>query len=88
VPGEPVARPLTLWSTLAEWSDHPAIGPALWELVDERGGVRGRLGDLLSDETGRRDVLGMPLVALLELPGVPVAEDDATALLDKYATSR
>jgi beta-glucosidase len=88
LPGEPVARPLTLWSTLAEWSDHPAIGPALWELVDERGGVRGRLGDLLSDETGRRDVLGMPLVALLELPGVPVAEDDATALLDRYATTR
>ena len=83
LPGEPVRRPLTIWSTLGEWSDHPALGRALWALIEERGGVQGRFGDLLADETGKASVLANPMRSLVEFPGFPLAEHDVTALLDK-----
>ncbi|MGI5128812.1 glycoside hydrolase family 3 C-terminal domain-containing protein [Pseudonocardia sp. CA-107938] len=88
VPGEPVVPPLTLWSTLADWSDHPDVGLALWKLVQDRGGMPGRVGDLLGDETGRHSVLAWPLVALLQFPGVPLTEADAIDLLSAAETAR
>lgn len=32
--GDELVRELTLWSTLQEWTDHPAIGPTLLEEID------------------------------------------------------
>ncbi|WIY00993.1 glycoside hydrolase family 3 C-terminal domain-containing protein [Amycolatopsis mongoliensis] len=86
LPGHPVEKQLTAWSTLGEWSDHPRLGTALWELLEERGGARGRMGDLLSDEAGRRAVLGSPLKGLLEFPGIPLDDADVEALLAKHCT--
>jgi beta-glucosidase len=45
VPGHAYELPLTLWSPFREWLAHPAAGPAVRRLIDERGGVRGRMGD-------------------------------------------
>ncbi|MEV5846145.1 glycoside hydrolase family 3 C-terminal domain-containing protein [Streptomyces sp. NPDC051985] len=84
LPGEQVRKPVTIWSTLGEWSDHPRLGPALWQLIEERGGVRGRFGDLLSDEAGKHSVLANPVRQLIEFPGVPVDEDDVTKLLEAF----
>jgi beta-glucosidase len=61
VPGHVYELPLTLWSPFREWLAHPAAGPAVRRLIDERGGVRGRIGDLLGDPVGRDSVLGNPL---------------------------
>ena len=81
LPGAPVRDPLTPWSTLGEWTEHAEAGAALWALVEQRGGVQGRVADLLSDETGRHSILGVPVKALLEFPGFPLREADLTALL-------
>jgi beta-glucosidase len=61
IPGRPVAIPLTVWSTFREWREHPTVGPQLEQLLAGRGGIRGRMADLLSDETGRDSVLDVPL---------------------------
>ena len=53
----------------------------LEQLLASRGGIRGRMADLLSDETGRDSVLEVPLQSLLEFPGVPLSADDAQALV-------
>ncbi|MBQ6640457.1 MAG: hypothetical protein IJH84_05405 [Saccharopolyspora sp.] len=76
LPGEPISRPLTAWSTFGEWQQHPQAGPALLDLIDHRGGVRGRMGDLLSEPSGQQAVLGAPLRTLLELAGFPADEAD------------
>jgi beta-glucosidase len=80
VPGRPVSIPLTVWSTFRDWREHPTVGPRLEELLASRGGIRGRMADLLSDETGRDSVLDVPLQSLLEFPGVPLTAADAQAL--------
>jgi beta-glucosidase len=81
VPGRPVSIPLTVWSTFREWRVHPTVGPQLEQLLASRGGIRGRMADLLSDETGRDSVLEVPLQSLLEFPGVPLSAADAQALV-------
>jgi beta-glucosidase len=80
VPGRPVSIPLTIWSTFREWREHVTVGPRLEKLLASRGGIRGRMADLLSDETGRDSVLDVPLQTLLEFPGVPLTAGDAEAL--------
>lgn len=72
VPGRAFEITLTPWSTLGEWLDHPAAGPRLRGLFEARGGVRGRIGDLLADETGQDSVRATPIASIVEFPGVPV----------------
>jgi beta-glucosidase len=81
VPGHPYELPLTLWSPFREWLAHPVAGPAVRRLIDDHGGVRGRMGDLLGDPVGRDSVLGNPMVALTQFPGFPINEADADAVL-------
>ncbi|MFJ8931529.1 beta-glucosidase [Streptomyces sp. NPDC102364] len=81
VPGKPVIVPLNLFSTLGEWLDHPVLGHELRALLDARGGIQGRIGDLLADEAGQDSVRGIPVATVLEFPGVPVNAEDAERLL-------
>jgi beta-glucosidase len=83
VPGQPVDVPLTLWSPLGDWMSHPAAGPALRRLIDERGGIKGRIGDLLSDPVSQDSALGNPLIMLAQFPGFPVSTEDAQELLNR-----
>jgi beta-glucosidase len=76
---------LTVWSTFREWREHPTVGPQLENLLASRGGIRGRMADLLSDETGQDSVLDVPLHTLLEFPGVPLTADDAQRLTAETA---
>ncbi len=84
VPGEPFRIPLTVWSSLGEWFDHPTAGPALRGLIEERGGIKGRMGDLLADPVSRNSALGATLIGLCEFPGFPVTGDEAHALLGEH----
>ncbi|WIE70422.1 glycoside hydrolase family 3 protein [Curtobacterium sp. MCJR17_020] len=81
VPGTPVVVPLTPESTFAEWLDHPEAGPRLTALIDERGGLGGRIGDLYADEAGRDSAVGFPLATIVEFPGVPLVAADVDRLL-------
>lgn len=72
IPGEAITVPLTAWSTFGEWLDHPVTGPRLRALFDERGGLKGRISDLLSDEAGRNSVRSSPMASIAEFPGVPL----------------
>jgi beta-glucosidase len=81
VPGHADELPLTLWSPFREWLAHPVAGPAVRQLIDDHGGVRGRMGDLLGDPVGRDSVLGNPMLALSQFPGFPINEADAEAVL-------
>jgi beta-glucosidase len=72
---------LTAWSSLDEWYQHPDLGPRLKGLIEQRGGVKGRAGDLLSDPVGRESILAIPLQGLMQFPGFPVHEDDIPGLL-------
>ncbi|WP_457949823.1 beta-glucosidase [Pseudarthrobacter sp. alpha12b] len=81
IPANPVPRPLTVWSTFGEWDSDIDAGPRLARLIEGRGGIRGRMGDLLKDETGRASVLAFPLRALVEFPGFPVDLDDIEKLV-------
>lgn len=81
LPRAPIHQALTAWSTLEEWYEHPVVGPRLIALIDERGGVRGRAGDLLSDPVGRKAILEMLLKGLMQFPGFPIEEGDVEQLL-------
>jgi beta-glucosidase len=81
IPANPVPRPLTVWSTFGEWDSDTDAGPRLARLIEGRGGIRGRMGDLLKDETGRASVLAFPLRALVEFPGFPVNLEDIEQLV-------
>ena len=81
VPGQAFESPLSVWSSLREWLAHPVAGPAVQRLLQERGGVRGRMGDLLSDPVGRDSVLGNPMASLIQFPGFPLTDADADAML-------
>ena len=85
IPGEPLDVPLTVWSTLGEWFAHPVAGPALTDLIAAGGGLKGRMADLLADETGKDSVLGLPLLTLIEFPGFPVDDKDVTHILATIA---
>lgn len=85
VPGEPVNVPLTVWSSLGEWFAHPVGGLALKARIEAGGGIRGRMADLLADETGKDSVLGLPLLTLLEFPGFPVENWDIEKILAQLA---
>lgn len=81
LPGTPVIVPLDAFSSLAEWRAHPVAGLALAELLEQRGGIRGRMADLLGDEAGADSVLSVPLQTLIEMPGVPLDRADVDVLL-------
>jgi beta-glucosidase len=80
VPGEPLVIALNAWSTLGEWLDHPELGPRLLEIFKSRGGVKGRVGDLLADEAGQDSVRGIPLGTIADFPGVPLELHDIEQL--------
>lgn len=81
LPAEAIVLPVDAESTFLEWIRHPNAGPALEALIAERGGLKGRMGDLYSDETGRDTVFAMPLVNLMEFPGVPLTRQDLQTIL-------
>ena len=83
VPGRPVEVPLTVWSRLGDWMSHPAAGPALRKLIDGRGGVKGRIGDLLSDPVTQDSALTFPLISVTQFPGFPISTEEAENLLDR-----
>jgi beta-glucosidase len=85
IPGAPLKMSLNAWSTLGEWLDHPELGPRLVDLFNARGGVKGRVGDLLADEAGQDSVRGIPLGTIAEFPGVPLEMSDIESLCDKAA---
>lgn len=78
----PVERPLTGWSTMEEWVAHPVFGIRLQALFEQRGGARGRAGQLLSDPVGRQSILAVPLLGLAQFPGFPLDERDVQSLLE------
>ncbi|AYD04414.1 glycoside hydrolase family 3 C-terminal domain-containing protein [Neorhizobium sp. NCHU2750] len=80
LPGDPVTAPLTTWSTFGEWLDHPVAGQRLRSLFDARGGLKGRISDLLSDEVGKNSVRASPMVSIAEFPGVPIQPEDLEAI--------
>lgn len=81
VPGTPLTTKLNIWATFREWLDDPTFGPQLQQLIDDGGGIKGRVGDLLSDEASRHSIMSAPLKMLLEFPAFPVTEGQAVALL-------
>ncbi len=83
VPGQPVEIPLTIWSQLGEWLDHPVAGPALRDLIESRGGITGRLGDLLSSEVSANSALGSPMAGVTQFPGFPVSLAEAEEILGR-----
>ena len=83
VPGHPVAVPLTVWSQLGEWMTNPTAGPALRRLIEERGGIKGRVGDLLSDPVSQDSALSFPLISVTQFPGFPISIEDAQDLLSR-----
>jgi beta-glucosidase len=83
VPGHLVEVPLTVWSQLGDWMTHPVAGPALGRLVEERGGIKGRIGDLLSDPVSQDSALIFPLISVTEFPGFPISTEDAQELLSQ-----
>jgi len=87
VPRIPFYKPVSVWSTLEEWLEHPTLGPRLNALIEQRGGVRGRAGDLLSDPVGKRAILEMLLKGLMQFPGFPVTEEDVATILASSSTS-
>jgi beta-glucosidase len=83
VRGHPVEVPLTVWSQLGDWMTNPATGPALRKLIEERGGIKGRLADLLSDPVSQDSALIFPLISVTQFPGFPVSAEEAQALLTR-----
>ena len=83
VPGRPLEVPLTAWSQLRDWMTHPLVGPALRKLIDERGGVKGRLGDLLSDPVSEDSALIIPMISVTQFPGFPISFHEAEELLNE-----
>jgi beta-glucosidase len=62
---------------------NPATGPALRKLIEERGGIKGRLADLLSDPVSQDSALIFPLISVTQFPGFPVSAEEAQALLTR-----
>ncbi|KJF65281.1 hypothetical protein RS75_24000 [Rhizobium nepotum 39/7] len=86
VPGSKIVLELDEWSTFGEWLDNLELGPKLSKLIEERGGLKGRMADLLADEGGGRDaVLSVPLATIVEFPGVPVSLEDIRTITGKGA---
>jgi beta-glucosidase len=83
IPGHPVETPLTVWSQLRDWMTHPVVGPALHKLIEERGGIKGRVGDLLSDPVSQDSALIFPLISVTQFPGFPVTAEEAQELLSR-----
>ena len=68
--------------TLRRLAHRPAVGPALQDAIDQRGGLKGRIGDLLNDPVSRDSALIVPLISITEFPGFPLTSDEAENLLN------
>lgn len=84
VTGLPLPVVLSGWSTYQEWTAHPTVGGELDALIAARGGIKGRLGELLDTATGRTSVMNAPMQTVIEFPGVPFTMDD----LNRINTTR
>jgi beta-glucosidase len=87
VEGHPVEAPLTIWSQLGEWMAHPVAGPAMRQLIEDRGGIKGRVGDLLSDPVSQDSALNFPLISVTQFPGFPVTTEEAQELLGRVGNA-
>jgi beta-glucosidase len=85
VEGEKAVIPLSEWSTWGEWRDDPEAGALLAEAIERGGGLRGRVADLIRDETGSQSVLALPLQTLVEFPGFPVEKEELHRMLASVA---
>ena len=83
IPGHPVEVPVTVWSRLGDWMANPVAGPALRKLIEERGGIKGRIGDLLSDPVSQDSALMFPLISVTQFPGFPVSAEEAQELSNR-----
>jgi beta-glucosidase len=83
--GEEAVLPLSVWSTWGEWRAHEEANLLLADAITRGGGLRGRVADLIDDETGRQSVLALPLQTLVEFPGFPVQGEEIARLLTKMA---
>jgi beta-glucosidase len=79
--GDPVTVPLSIWSTWGEWRDDVRAGALLDAAIASGGGLRGRVADLIIDETGRQSVLALPMQTLVEFPGFPVGQEQIDEVL-------
>lgn len=83
VPGTPLRVTLSEWSTWGEWWADPEAHRLLSGAIERSGGLRGRLADLIVDETGQQSVLALPLQTLVEFPGFPVDRAEIHRLLER-----
>lgn len=81
IEGEEAIVPLSVWSTWGEWRAHQAASLLLADAIERGGGLRGRVADLIHDETGEQSVLALPLQTLVEFPGFPVTQEEAQRLV-------
>ena len=79
--GEAAVVPLSIWSTWGEWRAHDTGSVLLASAITRGGGLRGRVADLIQDETGKQSVLALPMQTLVEFPGFPVEQEEIQRLL-------
>lgn len=85
VPGPTLRLPLSEWSTWGEWWADAEAHRLLAGAIEQGGGLKGRLADLIVDDIGRQSVLGLPLQTLVEFPGFPVTRDQVRTLIATLA---
>jgi beta-glucosidase len=81
IDGDIAVIPLSIWSTWGEWQSHERASVMLASAIQRGGGLRGRVADLIQDETGKQSVLALPIQTLVEFPGFPVAQGEIQRLL-------
>ena len=82
VPGQPIAKRLSLYATLADWLDHPVAGEMIRSYFEQRGGLSGRIADLLGSDVSAASIREAPMIAVLQFPGVPLDEADVERILE------
>ncbi|WP_157250285.1 glycoside hydrolase family 3 C-terminal domain-containing protein [Nonomuraea typhae] len=80
VTGDPREPALSADATLAEWLDHPVGGPLITDLLAR---VRDLVGDVYPEPGSARErgITSMRLSQLVQLPGVPVSQQDLEELM-------
>lgn len=81
VPGHAISKRLDLYSTFGDWLDHPSAGDMVRSHFEQRGGLSGRIADLLASDVSAASIREAPLIAVLQFPGVPLEEADVERIL-------